>query len=111
MAGFNMSENTERRNVTREPSLTEGYVVYGRIFKRTVPCLVTEKSGRGARLWTHSMAQLPSKFRLYIGTEDEAGHEVEIVWSKGVEYGVSFKPLRSPRTAPTPAPIGKWRTA
>ena len=85
-----MSEQEERRNSDREPSMIEGYAEYGRFFKRAVPCLITEQSPRGARLWTNSMAKLPGRFRLYSGSADENGREVVAVWRNGVEHGVEF---------------------
>ncbi len=87
-----MTDTNERRKMNREPSMVEGYAVYGRWFKRTVPCLITEHSGRGARLWTNSLTKLPEKFRLYVGPNDEAGRDVVNVWRKGVEHGVAFQP-------------------
>src|SRR5690242_5498103 len=109
-----MAEQAERRQMTREPVLMEGQITYGRWFERTIPCLVTETSSRGARIWTTAAARAPQRFRLHLGLDDEMGRKAYAVWSAGAERGVCFeRAAAATRRAwqPLPAFFMRSRTA
>jgi hypothetical protein len=106
-----MNQKSERRNMTREPTLMEGRIAYGKWFARTVPCLVTETSSRGARIWTTYAVRLPEKFHLHIGHDDDAGRSAYAVWRTGAERGLCFERTAAARRLllPLPTLLMRWR--
>jgi hypothetical protein len=79
--------------------------------RRSVPCLVTETSSRGARIWTTYAVRLPEKFHLHIGHDDDAGRSAYAVWRTGAERGLCFERTAAARRLllPLPTLLMRWR--
>jgi hypothetical protein len=79
---------TEPRGTPRRRMLKAGIIAYNNRFC-TLPCMVRDVSGTGARLRLDGSVNAPDTFELIIESDGlEASSEV--IWRKGSELGVRF---------------------
>lgn len=86
--------DTERRGSRRHRVLKSGLAAYNHHYS-TLPCVMRNESGTGARLEFGEISAVPDAFTLHVGLD---GYQVECerVWHEGTVHGVKFVGEKSP---------------
>ncbi len=87
----NSKDSKDRRAFGREPALLPAVVMKAGPGSRSLPCVVTDISSRGARLRLSPLTPLPDRFVLAMGPRGERAQTAISVWRRGEEIGVRFR--------------------
>jgi CheY-like chemotaxis protein len=83
-----MQKKSEQRQLTRKRVLKGGVIAFS-ARHATIPCVVRDISGKGARLQVQNGAGVPDTFELIVELDGIEAH-CAVVWRKPGEVGVEF---------------------
>jgi hypothetical protein len=79
---------SNRRNTERLPSFLGGTIIYNRN-RWSLPCIVKNLSGTGAKLTAKNLPALPDSFELEV-PQKNATYAVRMKWREGDVVGVAI---------------------